>query len=280
MSTRAVERHPARRVWREPTTARRDAADSRSLPLYGADAVEVPFVIAGMGETVDRDTWWEVHSHPTHELLWNEHGASSAAVGSRTWTLTPAIGLWIPAGTPHTGWMPAGTRYRTAQFSVRTVPSISQEPVAVGLTPLLRLLLDRLAAADLDASSRTTTEAMVLDVLAPAEHELLLHVPGSALLAPIVDALREDPADDTTLAAWAERLGVSARTLTRAFTAETGLGYAQWVAACRVQHAAVLLMQGEGIEDVAGWVGFRSASAFGAAFRRVTGTSPGRFRTQ
>lgn len=290
MSTRAPQqstaprpsapRSSAPRAWSQPSAARRDAADNRALPLYDAGAVEVPFVISGMGETVERDTWWEEHSHPTHELLWNESGASSVAVGARTWTLTPAVGLWIPAGTRHTGWMPAGTHYRTAHFSVQAVPSISQVAVAVGLTPLLRLLLDRLADADLDDASRGTTEAMVLDVLAPAPHELLLRIPEAPLLAPIVDALREDPADTTTLAAWAARLGVSTRTVTRAFTAETGLGFTQWVAASRMQHATVLLMQGETIEDVAAWTGFRSASAFGAAFRRVTGTSPGRFRVQ
>lgn len=92
--------------------------------------------------------------------------------------------------------------------------------------------------------------------------------------------MHENPADATTLAAWAVRLGVSTRTITRAFRSETGVGFSQWLAAARVRHAIVLLARGEEIDEVAACVGYHSASAFGAAFRRVTGVSPGRFRAQ
>lgn len=91
--------------------------------------------------------------------------------------------------------------------------------------------------------------------------------------------MRGAPGDATTLAGWAARLDVSARTITRAFGAETGMGFTRWVATARAQHAVVLLAQGMEIDEVAGMVGYRSASAFTTAFRRVTGTTPGRYRT-
>ncbi len=252
--------------------------ESRSLPVYAAGAVEVPFVIAGMDEMVDRGTWWEPHSHPTHELLWNEHGASSVTVGSRTWTVTPALGLWIPAGVPHSGFTPAGTWYRATQFSIRALSPISDRPVTVEITALLRLLLDHLMNNDLRSDSRALAEAMVIDVLVPSARELIVQVPQSSLLRPIVDAVREDPGDSRSLAEWAGQLGVSARTVTRAFRTETGLGFAGWVATVRAAHAVVLLAQGHDVGEVAELVGYRSASAFGAAFRRVTGLTPGQFR--
>src|SRR5690606_29219030 len=104
-------------------------------------AVEVPFVIAGVSERLERRTHWVEHSHPTHELLWNEHGASTATVGRRTWTITPTCGLWMPAGVVHAGAAQAGTWYRATEFSTRSVPSIADAPVTVEITPLLRLLL-------------------------------------------------------------------------------------------------------------------------------------------
>lgn len=263
----------------DPRSARRAGSDSRRLPSYAAGEIDVPFVMRGSVEVIAQDTFWEEHSHPTHELLWNERGASSATVGARLWSITPSVGLWIPAGVPHSGWTPSGTWHRAAHFSVREVAPLSDRPVAVEITPLLRLLLGRLGE-ELTPDSRSKAESMVLDVLAPAEHEFLLRFPESDLLRPIIDTLREDPADTTTLAAWATRLGVSSRTLTRAFHAETGMGFAQWSATARAQHAIVMLAQGEGIEEVAERVGFRSASSFSTAFRRVTGMSPGRFRSQ
>lgn len=120
----------------------------------------------------------------------------------------------------------------------------------------------------------------VLDLPAPAERELLLWCPGSDLLRQIIATLREDPAETTILAAWASRLGVSSRTLTRAFLAETGMGFAQWRAAARTRQAIVMFARSEGIEDVAERVRFRSAGSFNTALPRGTRMSPERLRSQ
>ncbi|MGW3342121.1 helix-turn-helix transcriptional regulator [Nonomuraea rubra] len=71
---------------------------------------------------------------------------------------------------------------------------------------------------------------------------------------------------------------MSARTISRAFNAETGTSFARWVAAVRAQHAVGLLTRGWKVDVVAEEVGYRSASAFGSAFRRTTGLTPGAFR--
>ncbi|MER8071329.1 AraC family transcriptional regulator [Streptomyces sp. NPDC094034] len=253
---------------------------TRSLPALAPGSVEAAFVIQGYDEVVAHDTVWDEHSHPFHELLWNERGASTAVVGARAWTITPTLGLWMPAGTPHSGSAVAGTWFRASFFGSGTTSSISDTPVTVEITPLLRLLLERLGDPALPDHSRAATEVLVLDVLAPSPRELLLHVPTSALLRPIAEAIREDPGDPRTLTDWASALGVSPRTITRAFNAETGMSFARWVAAVRAQHAVALLTRGWDVEAVAEQVGYRSASAFGAAFRRTTGLTPGIFRTR
>ncbi|GGV16788.1 AraC family transcriptional regulator [Actinomadura cremea] len=260
--------------------AREASRETRTLPALAAGPAEVPFTILHWSEVFTRDTTWNEHSHPFHELLWNERGASTAVVGSRVWTVTPALGLWMPAGTLHSGSATAGTWCRAGFFGFGAMPSISPTPVGVEITPLLRLLLERLADTSLPAGSRAVTEAMVLDVLAPSSRELLLHVPTSDLLRPIADAVRDDPGDQRTLVHWASHLGVSTRTITRAFNAETGTSFARWVAAVRAQHAVALLTRGWEIDAVAEAVGYRSASAFGAAFRRTTGLTPGAFRAR
>jgi AraC-like DNA-binding protein len=252
--------------------------ETRTLPTLAPGAVKVPFVIKSYAEVVAHDTNWNAHSHPWHELLWNERGASMAVVGARAWTITPTLGLWMPAGTLHSGSAIAGTWFRTEFFGFTTTPSLSDVPVAVEITPLLRLLLERLGDTDLPPASRAATETMVLDVLTPSSRELLVHVPTSPLLRPIADAVRDNPGDQRTLTRWAAELGVSPRTITRAFNAETGTSFARWVAAVRAQHAVALLTRGWEVDVVAEEVGYRSASAFGAAFRRTTGLTPGTFR--
>ncbi|MFD7817536.1 AraC family transcriptional regulator [Streptomyces sp. NPDC059785] len=251
---------------------------TRNLPAVAAGAVDVPFVIKGYEEVVAADTAWNDHSHPWHELLWNERGTSTAVVGSRVWCITPTLGLWMPAGRLHSASAVAGTSYRAHFFRHGTLSALPDEPVGVEITPLLKLLLERLEEADLSPRSRTVTETMVLDVLRPSPRALLVQLPTSALLRPIVDAVRADPAGRRTLTGWASALGCSPRTLTRAFRAETGSSYVRWVASVRAQHAVRLLARGFEVDVVADAVGYRSASAFGAAFRRTTGMTPGRFR--
>ncbi|MFI6348176.1 AraC family transcriptional regulator [Streptomyces sp. NPDC050560] len=252
---------------------------TRELPVLAAGEVDVPFVIKGYGEVVATDTVWNEHSHSWHELLWNEEGASMAVVGPRAWCITPALGLWMPAGQLHSASAVAGTTYRAHFFRHGTTSALPDVPVAVEITPLLRLLLDRLEEPGLPPGSRAVTEAMVLDVLRPSPRALLVQLPTSSLLRPIVEAVRADPADQRTLTGWAALLGCSARTLTRAFRAETGTSFARWVASVRAQHAVRLLSRGLEVDVVAPAVGYRSASAFGAAFRRTTGLTPGTFRT-
>ncbi|MGI5330451.1 helix-turn-helix domain-containing protein [Actinomadura nitritigenes] len=252
--------------------------ETRTLPALAAGPVEMPFAILNWSEAIERDLAWNEHSHPFHELLWNERGASTAVVGTRVWTVTSALGLWMPAGTLHSGSAAAGTHCRASFFGVDSVSSISPVPVGVEVTPLLRLLLERLADTALPPRSRAVTEAMVLDVLAPSSRELLVQMPVSDLLRPVADAVRADPGDRRTLADWAAELGVSARTITRAFNAETATSFARWVAAVRAQRAVELLGRGWDADAVAEEVGYRSASAFGAAFRRTTGLTPGAFR--
>ncbi|MEW2359790.1 AraC family transcriptional regulator [Spirillospora sp. NPDC029432] len=255
-------------------------SETRTLPVLEAGPVEMPFAILNWSEDFTRDTVWNEHSHPFHELLWNERGASTAVVGPRVWTITPALGVWMPAGTLHSGSAAAGTRCRASFFGFGTMAPISPAPAGVEITPLLRLLLERLGDTALPAASRALTEAMVLDVLTPSARELLVRMPVSDLLRPIADAVRAAPGDRRTLADWASHLGVSPRTITRAFNAETGTSFARWVAAVRARHAVELLGRGWEIDAVAEEVGYRSASAFGAAFRRATGLTPGTFRAR
>jgi AraC-like DNA-binding protein len=263
------------------STAQRAAtagAELRSLPTWEAGSIDVPFVVARMDELIEQDTAWDEHAHPTHELLWNATGFSELTVGRRTWTVSPTLGMWLPAGTVHRGYAPAGTRYCTAQFSVTAAPALAEGPVAVEITPLLRALLERLDDAALAPESLRLTEAMLIDVLRPAAHELLVDMPTQGVLAPIVAALDRDPGDERGLPAWAELAGVSVRTLSRAFRDETGMSFSDWIARLRAQRAIAMLAAGIHPVDVAERVGYRSVSAFGAALRRTTGLTPGAFR--
>jgi AraC family transcriptional regulator, activator of mtrCDE len=98
-------------------------------------------------------------------------------------------------------------------------------------------------------------------------------------LRAVVDAVVRQPQEPWTIARLAGVAGVSRATLVRHFSAVVGMGVADFLTRTRMTIAADLLTTTErGLDDIAAAVGYSSPSAFGKAFRSVTGTTPSRLR--
>ena len=80
----------------------------------------------------------------------------------------------------------------------------------------------------------------------------------------------------------AEELGVSIYKLSRIMGEVYGMTYAEKVHSCRVQEAMRLLKnqrwEDYTVDDIGAMVGFGNRQSFFAAFKKVTGTTPERFR--
>lgn len=244
----------------------------------GPDATFALSRIRGERERLHRDTEWLDHAHSAHELMWCQEGAMTLATGQMIWTIAGRQGLWLPAGTSHSGRIPAGATYQAVFFEAEHVPPLSPGPVTVTITPLLGQLLDYIPATGLSKEKRERAEAVVMDLLEPVTQELVLEVPTHSLIAPAASEILANPSGPHSVEEWSQRLHISSRTLTRTFRSEAGVGFARWVAMARARYAIELLADGLGVAETAKEVGYASTSAFGVAFRRVTGVTPGAFR--
>jgi len=98
-------------------------------------------------------------------------------------------------------------------------------------------------------------------------------------LARIDEALRSSDGDWPTTQALAQLCGISRSHLSRSFAGTVGTALADHAAAIRMERAQALLRAGDmPISTIAHRLGFATASAFSAAFRRSTGLSPRQFR--
>ncbi|MEV6350059.1 AraC family transcriptional regulator [Actinoplanes sp. NPDC051851] len=256
-------------TWRrDPGTVIRHAV---SVPA--GDAAEL--TIFAESETPGMATDWLPHSHPMHELVWVRGGTLTSRIGRRLITVPPGFGLWLPAGVVHGGRLTAGAELHDAFFAPERTPVAFAGAMLITMTPLLESLLFRLARRDLDAAARARAEAVVFDVLEPAERQFSLELPGDPRIDPIAQALLGNPSDDRGLREWAAELALSDRTITRAFRASTGLSFAQWRQALRVHEALALLAEGTDVAAVSERLGYAQPSTFIAAFRRVMRVTPG-----
>lgn len=102
-------------------------------------------------------------------------------------------------------------------------------------------------------------------------------MPVSESAHAIAESLRRDPADERPLAALAAEQHVSARTVERAFLAETGMTMQEWRTRRRMEVAAAQLRSEDGLGAIASSVGYRSISAFRRAFKKQYGLPPAEY---
>lgn len=121
--------------------------------------------------------------------------------------------------------------------------------------------------------------AVVLDEIRTLPREALgLPMPRDSRLARIAGALADDPADMRDLNGWADWAGVSARTVSRRFVTETGFTFTAWRQRVRLLRSLEMLAIGHPVTNVALDLGFSTASAFIAVFRRTFGDTPASYR--
>ncbi|MEN3745846.1 AraC family transcriptional regulator [Sphingomonas sp. HF-S3] len=97
-------------------------------------------------------------------------------------------------------------------------------------------------------------------------------------LAQAIHAIHAEPGQNWTLGELATRSGLSRSGFARRFTDICGEPAMTYLIRWRMTLARDRLARGVPIATIASDLGYGSESAFGAAFRRVTGTSPGRLR--
>jgi AraC-like DNA-binding protein len=85
--------------------------------------------------------------------------------------------------------------------------------------------------------------------------------------------LREEP-DDTSLAALAERVGLSPGRLMHTFTESIGVPLRPYLAWLRLQRAAAAIAGGSPLSDAAVTAGFSDAAHMTRTFRRMLGMAP------
>ncbi|WP_052851765.1 AraC family transcriptional regulator [Streptomyces avicenniae] len=222
--------------------------------------------------------WFVPHSHPQHQLAWARHGVLGVAVEDAYWVLPPTRALWLPAGVVHRTGATRDAVLCSLYFEPDRCGLSWAEPTPVGIDGLLAHLIPHLGREDLPDDARLRAEAVVLDLLRPLPATpIRVPDPADDRVRAVADALLADPADPRSLEAHARAVGVSRRTLTRLFVHDTGMNFDRWRTHLRLRAALPLLAEGQPVSRVARTVGYATASAFLAAFRRTVGTSPGRY---
>lgn len=260
------------RLWGAPTLAVEKICDH--MPTVNR-RVDSPWIVTT--EVIDAESAieWDEHAHDEHELLWSATGNVTVEAQGQVWLVPPALGIWLPAGTPHRARAKAGAR----TFATYVNPDVAgihwSTVTGVSMSAALREVLLHNSTEVMDDDKRLRLQRTAVDLIVPVRAASLdIPMPRDPELLTITRRIIADPADDSTVDQWASTLNVSGRTLMRRFQAETGLSLTRWRILVRVRVALVDIAEGRTVVSVARRLGYSNPSTFIDVFRSVTGHTP------
>jgi len=211
------------------------------------------------------------HVHEADELTWVVSGACRIEIGEQRWRVDTATALLIPARTVHR----VVPRPDSIVFPLQLPRGTTSAPTPVTRTPALEtcarvLLQPGLASPEAVASAQAAASALLRTA-----GEACTPLPHDPRVRRLAQAILDAPAHPADLEELALRMHMSSRTVQRHFRRDTGMSFGTWRTDVRLAHARGLLQRGESVAAAARAAGYRSTSAFVAAFRRRHGVTPG-----
>ncbi|MFF1613626.1 helix-turn-helix domain-containing protein [Amycolatopsis sp. NPDC058278] len=219
-------------------------------------------------------------AHERGHLVYAARGVLSVHTERGT-SIVPANRVaWTPAGFTHRHRAHGHTDMRIVFLPAALARLVPDRPAVFTASGLAReVLLALTGPREYDRAASARLRRVLVDELREApEQPLHLPEPRDDRLRAIARRLYEEPGDNTPLAELGQRIGASARTLSRLFRDELGMTFHEWRTQVRVGHALVLLADGHDTAYTARACGWANPSHFIAAFTAVVGTTPGRHR--
>jgi AraC-like DNA-binding protein len=177
-------------------------------------------------------------------------------------------------------------RGEVSETLLRLLPPVLRVPLDASVEPLVRLLADEIAR---DQAGQETVLDRLLDLLLigtlrtwfadPSRGAGWFTAQSDTVVGSALRLLHDDPAQPWTISALAGRVGVSRATLARRFTELVGQPPMAYLTEWRLKLAADLLREPRHtLGAIATAVGYSTAFALSAAFRRERGESPRDYR--
>jgi AraC-like DNA-binding protein/quercetin dioxygenase-like cupin family protein len=241
------------------------------------DYQDLPQTIGLMSKSFADGFVIPLHEHERDQLLYATDGIMRLRTEREAWIVPRDSAVYIPAGTHHAVSMHGTVDMRT--LYIDTAASARHRALCVvAVSPLLRELVLAFSEEPIvyapDSRGGLIAQMIELEIGRARELSLKVPLPKDARLQRLCAGLLADPSDRRTLEAWSDFAGASTRTLARLFERDLGMSFNRWRQRIRFHNALEALSRGEPIARVAQQHGYRSASAFSAAFGKVMGAPP------
>lgn len=224
-----------------------------------------------------------VHAHRRGQFAFASRGTISVQTPQGRWLVPPLRACWVPAGITHEMTMRGPVTMLNAFLSgdETHTAGLPGHCTVYGVSPLLRQLLedavDLPAMYDVDGRAGKLMALLVEEIAVMPRLSLHAPLPDDPRLVQACGRVFDAPSIAFGLDEMADAVGMSRRTFTRWFRAQTGVSFAEWRQQVCLLVAIERMSAGQPVTRVALDLGYASPSAFSSAFRRVLGESPSQY---
>lgn len=239
---------------------------------------ETPAPLSFRTENYEAGSVFKERRQPWCKVGYAVKGVIEAKVEGRRFLCPPHYATWIPADALHACHNRENVKFVSIYIDRVLCTNMPERPCTLALSPLIKTILadfaDRgITVPETDADRRLAF-VLVDQLLKAPRRESFLPISDDELLRPVIDALQANASDRKSLAEWARSLGTTEKTLSRRFQGQLGISFNEWRQRLKLVASLSLIEDGKSVQSIAKELGYSSASAFIAMFRRQTGTSP------
>lgn len=242
----------------------------------------VPRPVAAMAKSYPAGYSGYQHSHARAQLLYAASGTMRLTMDRGCWIIPPRRAVWLPPGYSHqtgsVGQLEMRTLYIDPAMDFIPLP---KTPRMLHVSPLLHELVLRVIAMPIEYDEEGQDGQIVRTLLGEIDwtpiHPVSLPSLQDERLRRMEQSLLSAPDDPSTLEQWAAKLSISPRTLMRLIRKDTELTFQAWRDQIRTFVAIPMLNEGRPFAEIADELGYDTAWAFTAMFKRVTGKVPSQY---
>lgn len=239
---------------------------------------ETPSPLSFRTERYEAGSVFKERRQPWCKVGYAVKGVVEAKVEGRRFLCPPHYATWIPADALHACHTRENVKFVSIYIDRALCTNMPERPCTLALSPLIKAILadfaDRgITVPETDADRRLAF-VLVDQLLKAPRRESFLPISDDELLRPVINALQANASDRKSLAEWARSLGTTEKTLSRRFQGQLGISFNEWRQRLKLVASLSLIEDGKSVQSIANELGYSSASAFIAMFRRQTGTSP------
>lgn len=223
----------------------------------------------------------EMHSHDEGQLFIMQSGLMAFETEEAHWAIPIHHAGWVPPGAKHNAQTFGPTSALSLYLDPKYCTTLPQVPCVFKPGPLLLPLVQKLGtmeSAERKPQCLNLLHVLVDELFIIKPDPLFIPLPKSPVLLKMTQSYISNPAQKLSLEAWADRLHLSKRTLTRAFRQELGMSVNQWCQHLKLVKGCELLATGHSVTETAYTLGCENVCTFINLFKKYLKVTPKQYR--